>query len=576
MKALVSTLFILSMSSFVQASDLFQQLCEFNFNWKKYSDHFNNEPGIDFQSDQAYIQTHLTHVLEVLKSNSVDHLSEDQLASRLKLIEELDVYRQAGLFPMNYYRKERIPVFIDEHNTHCAVGYLLMKTGFDEVAQRIAANENYAWVKDIEDKALPAWQKASGFTMEELKLIQGAYDYYMPDALILPNKYEIPQKPIAETRYFDKDKKHVWLSGEGRRGVLHGKWIQNYSESLPWIEGYYEHGKRTGKWKEYYQGTDKLCRTEIWRDDKLNGVRKCFDREGLIIEEILFKDGEAITKINYDIYNGLKWVRVPLDSVHVKTKVYDNDGVLLATGHEKIYNPGNLLWFQNIELTALNSASITSREVTLGNQISDSRFLKRRRHIPGLNSFPQQFQSFQSNSPALVEYHKLGEWTYYKQWTPTSLDENKTMTVKSILASDFKYFGSRILEDLYLFDDLVLNDDFDSLHVLYANNKVIRFLGQNESDYVALRLDYTQGLSLLDHVYDIHPSHQTRFVIKTIGQLNKNHQKIGVWKHYDLNQRLIKTEQFIVPQQDDLGQIANTELNAILEKKSLSLNVNQH
>ena len=38
-------------------------------------------------------------------------------------------YARQGRFPINYYRQERIPVFIDEHDTHCAVGYLMQHTG---------------------------------------------------------------------------------------------------------------------------------------------------------------------------------------------------------------------------------------------------------------------------------------------------------------------------------------------------------------------------------------------------------------------------------------------------------------
>jgi hypothetical protein len=91
--------------------------------------------------------------------------------------------------------------------------------------------------------------------LDELKLIQGAYDFYLPNAFLLPNKYEVPQKPEQVVRYFDGKTKKVWCLGEGSDGDLHGKWIQNYSASLPWIEGYFEHGKRSGRWKEYYKGT---------------------------------------------------------------------------------------------------------------------------------------------------------------------------------------------------------------------------------------------------------------------------------------------------------------------------------
>jgi hypothetical protein len=131
---------------------------------------------------------------------------------------------------MNYYQREPIPVFIDEHGMHCAVGYLMMLTGEEEMAQRISKTDNYAWVKDIHDPARPAWQRASGLTVENLKLIQGAYDFYMPNALFLANRYETPQMPACTTAYFTgkkqkpvaKKESNIWF--RRGKGVLNGKW----------------------------------------------------------------------------------------------------------------------------------------------------------------------------------------------------------------------------------------------------------------------------------------------------------------------------------------------------------------
>ena len=316
-------------------------------------------------------------------------------------------YAAQGRFPINYYRQERIPVFIDEHDTHCAVGYLMQHTGHEHMARRIAATNNYAWVREIEDEGLAAWQEASGFSLEELKLIQGAYDFYYEHAFLLPNKYEVPQKPEQVVRYFEgKDKDKVWCYGEGTNGDLHGNWIQNYSSTLPWIVGYFEHGKRSGRWKEYYKGTDKLCRTEHWRNDKLNGIRTRYDREGRVIETILFKDGHAVTKTNTDHDKALRWVRSPLDSATVYTEVFTLEGALIAAGKERIHNPEGLSWFQNIELTALNTFAITARD---GAPRPEEGVMVRRFDI---GSFQQQIPG----SHTLVQYRKEGEWVYYKDY----------------------------------------------------------------------------------------------------------------------------------------------------------------
>ena len=110
-------------------------------------------------------------------------------------------YRTTGNFPVNYYQSGRVPVFINENNTHCAVAYLMQQSGNEELARRVAVADNYAWVKDIHVAGVEAWQQASGFKTDELKLIQGAYDTYRPDAFFRPNKYEIPQKPACIRRH---------------------------------------------------------------------------------------------------------------------------------------------------------------------------------------------------------------------------------------------------------------------------------------------------------------------------------------------------------------------------------------
>ncbi len=391
---------------------------------------------------------------------------------RTELINVLSSFKDRGLFPMNYYRPERIPVFIDEHNTHCAVGYLLMETGFDHVAHRIAAKNNYAWVKEIDDPALPVWQQFSGFTLEELKLIQGAYDSYDPLARSRPNRTEIPQAPDVVSLNFAGDNVaapskddllNVWCYGEGKEGKLHGKWVQNYREGIPWIEGCFENGNRTGSWKEYYQGTNILCRTEHWRNDKLNGVRTRYGREGNIIERITFKDGEAIQKVNYDLQGDIQWVRKPIDSMTLETEAYSLSGYLIAKGKEQISNPsGRLQWFQDIELTALNTFAITARD-------GAPAFTDGGRPVYQDLSFggPQFFggTGFRQD-PLLVNYLKIGEWKYYNEYASESYTLD-AQTYVDYLSKDYPHFGGLISQNLQNSDIPCLQQSFDSLQVQY-------------------------------------------------------------------------------------------------------------
>jgi len=550
MKKVLFTLSILVITLTASANTFYEQLCAFNFNWKNYAAQAPVGQAQVFHTDKEYIQAHLSQVLFILRTNPVDHLNEAQFRSRFQLIAVLDHYRLAGTFPLNHYRFERIPVFIDEHNTHCAVGYLMQQTGYEALAQRIATADNYVWVKDLKDAEVPEWQEQSGFTLEELKLIQGAYDFYPENAFILPNRYETPQRPAVTTTYFtDKitnkamveKPENIWFKGEGKNGVLHGRWEQNYEAGLPWIIGFYQNGKRSGQWFEYYQGTTKLCRTEQWSNNLLNGTRTRFDRDGHIIEEIVFKDGNVVTKTNYELGTDLKWVRRPIDSLHLYTQVYNSKDQLIAAGHESVYNPGNLLWFQNIELTALNSASISARDLTIN---SNSQF--------STINFPSHSRSGLYGEPQLVQYKKEGDWVYYQDLSDRFSLAPIGQTVKSAyFLNQYEHFGFTLSSSLSQFQSLE-NVQFDSIHVTYNNDFLMDFQGYNPKSFAHYVIRYYDQPANAIQYRGINGGNNYRghLRVKAIGQYNNLNQKIGEWKHYDERGLLYKIESFIIPKDE--------------------------
>lgn len=528
------------------AGTYYEQLCAFNPNWEKYAAQAPAGKARYFGSEKTYIQAHLGSVLKILRTNSLAGLSQQQCKSRMQLIARLEDYRLAGRFPLNHYRRERTPVFIDEHQTHCAVGYLMQQSGHEVLARRIAATDNYVWVKDIRDAEAVAWQKASGFSMEELKLIQGAYDIYPLDAFTRPDKYETPQQPVCKTVYFDNKPKtapNLWFKGEGEHGILHGRWEQKSASGKPWILGFYQQGKRSGQWAEYYQGTDQLCRTENWRNDKLNGIRKRFDITGRLIEEILFKDGKAVTKTNYDLDQGRTWIRRPIDSVRVRTEVMDAGGAMIASGIESIHNPGNLLWFQNIELTALNSAAISGRSASKDIVTIDDIQLGRGRRI---NLY---------NDPPLVTYKKEGAWIYYREYRQ---EEGNPLhfpaAAGEVFAHDYRQFSQGYL-NVDLFADLRANAAYDSVRIVYVNDKVEELYAFGGIDYLHLGVRYYGDEQVMDPRSMVNRYSDFRTIqrgrVQQISNYNSIGQKTGIWRHYDEAGRLYKTEHFILPQNEE-------------------------
>jgi hypothetical protein len=550
MRILIPLIALLLTATNGHANKPYDQLHAFNPYWADHAKQLKGKPAKPIGNEVDYVQAHLTEVLHILSSAPIVHLSREQSASREELIAVLADYARQGRFPINYYRQERIPVFIDEHDTYCAVGYVMRHTGEEAMARRIAAANNYAWVREIEEPGLAAWQQASGFSLEELKLIQGAYDYYMPDAFLLPNKYEVPQKPERVVRYFEGPDastplgtgSKIWCYGEGSNNELHGQWIQNYSSTLPWIVGYFEHGKRSGRWKEYYKGTDKLCRTEHWRDDKLNGIRTRYDREGRVIETILFKNGQAVTKTNIDHEKALRHVRTPLDSATVFTEVFTEEGSLIAAGKERIHNPEGLQWFQNIELTALNTFAITARDGAP--RPEDGVFVRQSRFFP-LEQSMQQIPG----SHTLVQYRKEGAWIYYKDYLSTPWPAGTAASAEQRFSNGYKHFGPELHAKIARYDHLELRASYDSMRVVYTDDRLVDFFG-----YATDQQDHLQ--------FTYHPSFQrliahgivARFGemdllprVKQITRLDPQGQLIGVRVDYDQEGTATREERFLVP-----------------------------
>jgi antitoxin component YwqK of YwqJK toxin-antitoxin module len=563
-------LLLLGLSFSAQASTFFEQLCAFNPNWSKYKSLIPIESERVFLSDRQYIQSHLELVLQVLNSADLDDLNEDQLANRKHLIAVLSDYRLQGVFPINYYRSERIPVFIDEHDTHCAVGYLMKESGYGNLARKISKADNYIWVKDLKDEQVIEWQQQSGFSLEELKLIQGAYDSYMPFALEAPNRIEIPQKPeVIALNFKQKDlaqneaktgKNKFWIRGEGKEDVLHGRWEQNYSPALPWIVGFYQNGKREGKWLEYYQGTDQLCRTEHWKNDKLNGIRTRFDRLGNVVEEILFQDGNAVVKTNYELNQSLKYVRKPLEDNTVWTEIYDLGGQMLASGHETIHNPGNLQWFQNIELTALNTMMLNTQIET-----QSSLIVGKKSHSRSSASEIGSVRLY--NEPTLVEYIKQGDWSYYEDpenFSASNLRVIEDFHMTNFFGKRFVRLGGKILPARNVLEAPKDLPEFDSLHVNFSDGNVNWWNGYHQQEKLRMEFEwYTSedfeklaGYSPAVSVYNPYGSLSTNVwsQLKSVGFVNGQDEKINKWHHFDEYGRLSRVEEFVLPQKKEVAR----------------------
>jgi len=133
--------------------------------------------GARAQREKARLQAHFATVIEELESADVTHLSDTARLSRARLVDELRLYAAKGLFPKNRGVAPHLaPIFVDDEETHCAMGHLLALTGAAPLVDEIRATQNLAYIADLaSDPRLHTWLDAHGLSLFEAGRIQPGY-----------------------------------------------------------------------------------------------------------------------------------------------------------------------------------------------------------------------------------------------------------------------------------------------------------------------------------------------------------------------------------------------------------------
>lgn len=181
-----------------------------------------------FDSDVALIQLHLKLVEVELRKNCKENLSSEQKNNRLRMLDVLRAYWLAGKFPKNTVHKERMPYFIDIEGTACAVGQLIITSGYSGVAEKISKEHNNGYIHDliILYPDIINWAYQHGFTIEELAWIQPCYAA-PPDTAGLRH----PSCHSANNGYFYPDFTHL----QGPLTKAFYRW--SGTSWLPWTHG---------------------------------------------------------------------------------------------------------------------------------------------------------------------------------------------------------------------------------------------------------------------------------------------------------------------------------------------------
>jgi hypothetical protein len=132
--------------------------------------------------EDTRIRTHLAYVERLLRSRSVEGLSEQARDARRRSLQRLSDYIRRGQFPRNDDHPDaRRPTFIDSRGRICAVGYLLEQDRGRAVAEAISARSKYAFIRELDSPLLAEWAATTGLSREELEMIQPTYEPRSPN-----------------------------------------------------------------------------------------------------------------------------------------------------------------------------------------------------------------------------------------------------------------------------------------------------------------------------------------------------------------------------------------------------------
>lgn len=167
------------------AAPLKQHLLEVNSQWLLQDPSPAGGHALAVFSDEpARIREHLRRVSAALLSRDVE-ASGAQREKRVHLLRRLAEYADARAFPQNHVMAFRNPIFIDPHGTACAVGWLMIESGHEQLALRIRDGLNTGYVHEIIadprfTASVAAWAGDHGFSAEELAWIQPGYPPSLP------------------------------------------------------------------------------------------------------------------------------------------------------------------------------------------------------------------------------------------------------------------------------------------------------------------------------------------------------------------------------------------------------------
>lgn len=128
------------------------------------------------EDEVSRVHAHIQSAEAIARRADTTHLDAARRAVRALLLEELEAYREARVFPQNPDFDVPMPYFIDASGTRCAMAHLMEIGGAEELVAEIARTRNNAFVAELaEDPRVVAWLEAAGLSEAEAARIQPTY-----------------------------------------------------------------------------------------------------------------------------------------------------------------------------------------------------------------------------------------------------------------------------------------------------------------------------------------------------------------------------------------------------------------
>jgi hypothetical protein len=123
------------------------------------------------------VRTHVGYVAALLRTR--DAPVPELRAQRERLLDELDRYVAAGRFPDSETDVGMLPTFLDAHTgVRCAVADLVETSAGTALMTALDRDHHNDYVADIaHDPRFAVWAERSGFTTDELAMIQPTYEH---------------------------------------------------------------------------------------------------------------------------------------------------------------------------------------------------------------------------------------------------------------------------------------------------------------------------------------------------------------------------------------------------------------